>query len=218
VVALPTAFEPKIQPNDLLEIRVASLNPEATVFFNPGTSAAGQTPNQGTEYLVDKAGLIDVPLVGSIQASGQTTSSIRDTLRSRLEKYLQSPTVNVTFKNYRITMLGEVKMPGVYVIQNEQASLPEVLGLAGDLTIYGDRKQVMVIREVDGKKEFATIDLTSRQVFASPYYFLRPNDVVYIPAGKGRLASSDTFYRIAPLIISFLTLLTLIAVRVDVAQ
>ena len=217
-IGLPGAYEPLIQANDMLEIRVTSINPEAASFFNPGVSEGGQTANTGTEYLVDKAGNIDVPLVGTIHAAGLSTTAIRDTLKTRLEKYLQSPTVNVAYRNFKITVLGEVKMPGVYYIQNEKASMPEVLGLAGDLTIYGDRKQVMLIREENGNKQFITIDLTTRDMFGASYYYLRPNDIIYVPAGKGRIASSDTFYRIAPLVISFLTLLTLIAVRVDIAQ
>jgi polysaccharide export outer membrane protein len=217
-LTIPPAFEPLIQVSDLLEIRVTSINPEAAMFFNPGVAEGGTTANEGTEYLVDRDGYIEVPLVGKIKAANYSTASIRDTLRAKLEKYLQSPTVNVHFKNYKITILGEVKVPGVYVLPNEKATLPEVLGLAGDVTIYGDRKQVMVIREVNGKKEFGTLDLTTREVFTSPFYYLRPNDLIYIAPGKGRIASTDTFYRIAPLVISFLTLLTLIAVRFDVSN
>lgn len=217
-LTIPAGYEPPVQPNDLLEIRVTSINPDAASFFNPGTETAGAATNEGTQYLVDNNGNIEIPLVGVLNVAGQTTTVIRDTLRSKLEKYLQSPTVNVYFKTYKITVLGEVKIPGVYYINNEKANLPEVLGLAGDMTIYGDREHVLIIREADGKKNFGYIDLTTREVFTSPYYFLRPNDIVYIAAGKGRLASSDTFYRIAPLLISFLTLLTLIAVRIDVAK
>jgi polysaccharide export outer membrane protein len=217
-LTLPQAFEPLIQVSDLLEIRVTSINPEAALFFNPGIAEGGTTANEGTEYLVDRDGNIEMPLVGKIKVAGYSTATIRDTLRSRLDKYLQTTTVNVHFKNYKITILGEVKIPGVYVLPNEKATLPEVLGLAGDVTIYGDRKQVMVIREVNGKKEFGTLDLTTREVFTSPYYYLRPNDLIYIAPGKGRIASTDTFYRIAPLVISFLTLLTLIAVRFDVSN
>jgi len=217
-LTIPLEFEPPIQPNDLLEIRVTSLNPEATVFFNPGLDASSGTTNEGSQYLVDRNGNIEIPLVGVLNVTGKSTAEIRDTLRSRLEKYLQNPTVNVYFKTYKITVLGEVKMPGVYYINNEKASLTEVLGLAGDMTIYGDRENVLIIREEKGAKNFGYLDLTTRDVFTSPYYYLRPNDIVYIAAGKGRLASSDTFYRIAPLLISFLTLLTLIAVRIDVAK
>ncbi|MBL0340968.1 MAG: SLBB domain-containing protein [Bacteroidetes bacterium] len=140
-----------------------------------------------------------------------TTREFRDDLRLKLEKYLQSPTVRVTYNSYKVTVLGEVNAPGLYQASNEKLTITDAIGLAGDLTIFGDRKKVMLIREDKGKKSFNAIDLTKRDLFKSEYYYMHPGDILYIPAGKGRIASADTFYRIAPIVISSLTLLVLIA-------
>lgn len=208
-------FEPKIQANDILGIHVASINAEAASFFNPSERSDGTSGNDLTSYLVDLNGEIEMPLVGKVKVAGLSTREIRETLRGKLEKYLQNPTVRVYLESYKVTILGEVRLPGVYNVRNEKLSLTDAVGLAGDLTIYGDRKSVMVIREQDGKKIFTKLDLTTRDLFKSDLYYLRPGDIVYIPSGKGRIASADAFYRIAPIALSALTLFTLIAIRLN---
>lgn len=208
-------FEPKIQTNDILGIHVASINAEAASFFNPSERSDASGGNDLTSYLVDLNGEIEMPLVGKVKVAGLSTREIRETLRGKLEKYLQSPTVRVYLESYKVTILGEVRVPGVYNVRNEKLSLTDAVGLAGDLTIYGDRKSVMVIREQDGKKVFTKLDLTTRDLFKSELYYLRPGDIVYIPSGKGRIASADAFYRIAPIVLSALTLFTLIAIRLN---
>lgn len=212
-LSMMEVFEPIIQTNDILQIEVASINTEAAKFFNPADNVSGEQASTLTSYLVDLNGDIEIPLVGKMKVSGLTTRQIRDTLRLKLEKYLQSPTVRVNFNSYKITVLGEVKLPGQYQASSEKFTITDALGFAGDLTIYGDRKSVMLIRERNGKKEFSTIDLTTRDIFKSDLYYLHPGDVIYVPAGKGRLASADAFYRIAPLVLSALTLIVLIAYR-----
>lgn len=212
-VLLSEVYEPKIQSNDILNIQVASINPDATKFFNPTDNTTGSTDSRLTSYLVDLNGDIEMPLIGKIKVAGLTTREIRDTLRIRLEKYLESPTLKVAFESYKVTILGEVKLPGNYSVLNEKISITDALGMAGDLTIYGDRQKIMVVRERNNKKEFHYFDLTKRDVFRSEVFYLHPGDVVYVPAGKGRIAAADTFYRIAPLVISTLTLLSLIYIR-----
>jgi len=214
-IQLPPSFEPLVIPNDLLEIRVSSINPEAARFFNPGsTDNTGPDPSM-INYLVDAKGEIELPLVGKVHVAGNSTRQIRDLLRERLEKYLQSPTVMVTLASYKITILGEVKVPGLYQVKSEKINITEALGLAGDLTIFGDRKTIMIIREKEGVKSFFSVDLTSRDIFSQPYYFLHPGDVIYVPAGKGRIASADAFFRIAPIVISSLTLISLLFIRIN---
>jgi polysaccharide export outer membrane protein len=212
-IQLPATFEPLIIPNDLLEIRVSSINPEAARFFNPGSTENTTSDPSMITYLVDAKGEIELPLVGKVLVSGNSTRQIRELLRERLEKYLQSPTVMVTLASYKITILGEVKVPGLYQVKSEKINITEALGLAGDLNIFGDRKKVMIIREKDGIKSFYNVDLTSRDIFSQPYYFLHPGDVIYVPSGKGRIASADAFYRIAPIVISSLTLISLLFYR-----
>lgn len=210
------SYEPVIRSNDILKIYVSSINREASSFFNPVVDADSKTDNaQAYGYLVDAKGIIEVPVVGSLKVEGMTVPQIRDTLKSLLSKYLDKPTVRVIFDNFRVTVLGEVTRPGVYTVQNERLTIPEALGLAGDLTIFGKRTNVMIIREENGKKEFATIDLTKRDLLESPYYFLHPNDILYIEPGSGKTALSDNFYRIMPIVISTITLITVIMLRID---
>lgn len=207
---MKSVFEPIIKTNDILKIEVASINPEAAKFFNPSDELTSNEDSDLSSYLVDLNGDIEIPLVGKMKVAGLTTRQIRDTLRIKLEKYLQSPTVRVNFNSYIVTVLGEVKLPGQYVAQTEKFTITDALGFAGDLTIFGDRKKVMIIRENDNKKEFNYVDLTQREIFKSDLFYLHPGDVIYVPAGKGRIASADAFYRIAPLVLSTLTLIALV--------
>ncbi len=208
-----TIEDPRLQHNDLIGVHVASINMEASQFFNPSADASSDPGSDMTKYLVDSNGEIEMPLIGRVKVAGLTTKETSDTLRTLLEKYLEAPTIRVYLKSFKITILGEVKLPGVYYIQNEKVSLPEALGLAGDMTIYGARKEVQVIREIDNNRVFINADMTRRELFSTNAYFLRPNDIVYVPAGKGRIASADNFYRIAPLVISTLTLISLLYIR-----
>jgi polysaccharide export outer membrane protein len=121
--------------------------------------------------------------------------------------------VRIYFENFRFTLLGEVARPGVYTVTNEKISITEAIGMAGDLTIYGDRKNILLIREENGQKQFVNIDITGREFFQSPYYYLHSNDVLYVEPVKARIAQSDNFYRVAPLVMSTITLGAVILLR-----
>ncbi|MFD0763846.1 polysaccharide biosynthesis/export family protein [Mucilaginibacter lutimaris] len=227
-VSVAQTYIPTIQSGDILGIYVSSLNPVASSFFNPfasvpsntttdnSASASGVTtsasqPNLVQSYLVDAAGTIEFPLLGSIKVAGLNTVQAKDLIKERLQqKYLKEPTVNVRFLNYKISVMGEVARPSVYVIANEKITLPEALSMAGDLTIYGKRNNILVIRDVDGKKEFGRVDLTNRSVYSSPYYYLHANDVIYVEPGKGRIAQTDKTYQIIPIILSALSFFAII--------
>jgi polysaccharide export outer membrane protein len=210
-------FEAIIQPNDILSIYVSSLSPEATVFFNetntPDQSNSAFTTRTSVGYLVDATGFIEMPLIGKIKVAGLTTQVVRDSLTHRLENFLQSPTVRIYYENFRVTILGEVARPGVFTVTNEKLSLTEAVGMAGDLTVFGDRRKVMLIREEGGEKKFIALDLTSRDLFQSPYYYLHSNDVLYIEPVKARVAQADNFYRVAPFVMSTLTLVAVLLTR-----
>ncbi len=213
-------YEPVIQPNDIISIYVTSLSPEASSFFNT-TAASGNAGDKSVGnlptaigYLVDVNGNIEIPLVGQLKVGGLTTAKATDMVKSKLEKFLQNPSVRIYFENYRVTLLGEVARPGVYKVPNEKMTLPEAIGLAGDLTIFGQRNNILVIREEDGKKQFERLDLTNKEIFKSPFYHLHPNDIVYVEPGKGKRATADNFYRVAPIIISALTLISVIGLSV----
>lgn len=209
-------YEPIIQPNDILKIYISSINKEASTYFNPLVTADWRIDDpKASGYLVDSYGKIDIPVLGSLKVAGLTVPQIRDTLKVKLSKYLENPSVRVIFDNFKITVLGEVQKPGIYYVTNERLTLPEALGLAGDMTIFGNRKNLLLIREEGGKRNFARINITDREFFKSAHYYLHPNDILYIEPTKGKTAISDNFYRIAPIVISTLTLISVLLIRIQ---
>lgn len=200
-------FEARIVAGDILSIHVSSLSAEASSFFN----VVGEETDQqvANTYLVDADGNIEMPLIGVVPVGGLTGIDAKLAIKQKLEKYLIDPTVNVRIRNFKVTVLGEVKMPGVYTIPNEKVTLIEAIGLAGDLTIFGKRVNVLVIREVDGERKFFKVDLRSKELFQSEFYYLHSNDIVYVEPGKGKIASADAWYKIVPIVLSGLTTLAL---------
>ncbi|WP_338875989.1 polysaccharide biosynthesis/export family protein [Spirosoma sp. SC4-14] len=225
-IALAPRFIPIIKSGDVLSVQVSSLSPEATAFFNPyaviatseragsPSSIAPTTPIQYTPgYLVDEEGQIELPLIGKQTVRGLTNTQAAKEIRQKLLDYLKEPTVNVRNLNFQISVSGEVARPSLFSIPNEQISLPAALGLAGDITIYGRRNNVLIIREENGQRTFNRVDLTRRDVFKSPYYYLRPNDIVYVEPGSARVASADRIYQVLPIIISGLSFIAIIISR-----
>jgi polysaccharide export outer membrane protein len=201
-------FEARIVTGDILSVHVSSLSAEASSFFN----VVGEKTDQqvANTYLVDASGNIEMPLIGSVHVAGSTSMEAKETIKNKLEKYLVNPTVNVRIRNFKVTVLGEVMAPGVYTIPNEKITLIEAIGLAGDLTIFGKRIDVLVIREEEGERKFHKVDLRSKELFESEIYYLHSNDIVYVEPGKGKIASADTWYRILPIVFTGLTTITLI--------
>jgi polysaccharide export outer membrane protein len=204
-------YVPKIQASDILSIIVGSLNTEANEVFNTPnqfTTASTNYSNTGGAriqplgYLVDSDGQIEIPLVGKVKVAGLRTTDAADTIRLRLQNFLKEPSVIVRNLNFKVSVLGEVKMPAIYVIPDEKITLPEVLSLAGDLTIYGNRSNVMIVREENGKREYARVDLTSREIFDSPYYYLHKNDMIYVEPVKAKMLDTDSRIRTVPLIVT----------------
>ncbi|HEY5591424.1 MAG TPA: polysaccharide biosynthesis/export family protein [Paludibacter sp.] len=207
-----------LKPGNIINVGVNSISPDANTMFNPfvvmqpvyNTYQQTNNLNPAIGYMVDKDGAISLPLVGKIVVSGLDTKEATDLITEKLGKYLVNPIVNVRMLNYNVSVMGEVERPSVYTIPNERISLPEVLSLAGDLTIFARRDNVLVIRENNGKREFARVDLTKRDLFDSPYYYLQPNDVVYVEPGKGKKATTDRTIQLAPTILSGASLLTVL--------
>lgn len=227
-LAVASRYVPKIQPGDVLSVQVSSLNPEASAFFNPyaqlamadrGGSMQQNTTNSTTPlpaqngYLVDNMGAIELPMLGKVNVAGQTTNQVKDRLRDSLKEFLKEPTVNIRNLNFRISVMGEVMRPALFTIPNEQITLLEALSLSGDVTIFGRRENVLIIREEGGKRTFARVDLTQRNLFSSPYYYLHPNDVIYVEPGKARAATADRTNQLLPLAISALSFIAVIATR-----
>ncbi|MFV0467859.1 MAG: polysaccharide biosynthesis/export family protein [Dysgonomonas sp.] len=200
-----------IEPGDNLYITVSTINKEAAAIFNAIDEA---TSNLSVEtmaykgYLVDEDGNINFPLIGKLKLSGLTKKQAIELLKTEASAYISDPVINIRFLNYKITVLGEVTKPGVYDFSDEKVSLFDALGKAGDLSIYGKRKNVIVCRDVDGKKEYTRLDLTSAQVFNSPYYYLQQNDIIYVEANSAKIVSSSIYNQNLPLILSTISTLT----------
>ena len=165
-------------------------------------------------YLVNEDGQIELPLIGKQTIQNLTNAQAAAAIRQKLLDYLKEPTVNVRNLNFQISISGEVARPSLFSIPNEQISLPAALGLAGDITIYGRRDNVLIIREENGQRTFTRLDLTKRDVFQSPYYYLRPNDIVYVEPGKSRVANADRTYQVLPIILSALSFIAIIVSRI----
>ncbi|ALJ00985.1 sugar transporter [Rufibacter tibetensis] len=213
--------EPIIQQNDLLSITVSSLNPEASRIFNlPNQSEVRSSTPTGdvmepAGYLVDKDGMIRFLMLGAVKAEGLTKSQLQNNLRNALlsRKLLVDPVVEVRFLNFRVTVLGEVTRPTVITVPGEKISLLEALGLAGDVTIYGKRDNVLVIREEAGKRITTRVNLNSNEIFTSPYYYLRSNDIVYIEPNKARVAGATRLNQLLPALISALSVVVIVVDR-----
>jgi polysaccharide export outer membrane protein len=212
--------ETVIQNNDLLTISVSSLNPDASAIFNAPNvytySLNGISGNTLMGYLVSTGGTIEFPILGTIKAAGLTKEQLKQAITKKLvdQKLLTDPIVSVRFLNFRVTVLGEVNHPAVIPVPNEKISLLEAIGLAGDLTIYARRDNVMVIREDEnGNKEIKRIDLNSTELLSSPYYYLRSNDIVYVEPNKARVASSGRGQIWVPAVLSGLSLVAIVVDR-----
>ncbi len=181
--------EGKIQVNDILSIVVSSSTPELAMMYNTNqdpTSAAG------TGYLVTLDGTITMPILGKIAVQDLTILALENSLVKKLidGNHLSNPIVTVRLINAKFTLLGEVKNPGTYTFNEQNISLLQALGYAGDLTIHGKRQNVLIIREENNKKTYMTIDLTSKKWFDSPYYYIKPNDVIYVNPNNAKVTSS----------------------------
>lgn len=212
-----------ITSNDLLSITVTSLSPSASALFNApnitysdnATNMSGG-PVQASGYLVDAEGNIQFPVLGTIKASGLTEAALRNQIIKGLldKKLLVDPIVTVRHLNFRVTVLGEVGNPTVINVPNEKITLLEALGLAGDVTIYGKKENVLVIREENGQKQIKRINLNTSEIFNSPYYYLRSNDIVYVEPNKAKVAGSSRSYQLLPIILSGLSFAAIIVDRV----
>ena len=208
-------FESKIQPDDLLLIVVSTPDPEAAAPFNLETisvpTAIGQT-NQGQRqqqlYLVDSDGLIQFPVLGEIKTGGQTKSEVVAVIKSKLKKYINDAIVNIRIINFKVTVQGEVAKPGSFTIASERITLPEALSLAGDLTIYGKRDNIILVREVNNKKTFNRIDITKADFINSPYYYLSQNDLIYVEPNKAKSRTSTGFTQNGPIWIAIASLVS----------
>ena len=210
-----------IKPNDLITVSVSAYNMEAALPFNlPVVGSTGndlllaQGVAQMQPYLVDSEGDIEFPQLGTVNVIGLDRRSLAEKLRQEISAYVKDPIVNVRIVNFQVSVLGEVNRPGTFTIQDEYLSLPKALGLAGDMSIYGLRDNVLVMREENGKKIHAYLDLSDANVVNSPFYYLQQNDVVYVEPnnaqkqGAAYNRNASVYISIASVLISLAILIT----------
>jgi len=209
-------FEPLIQKGDILYVGVTSSDPASAAIFNTVNAIVIQNGinafanNTVPGILVNSDGLIDLPKIGTITVAGKTTKVLSTEIKEKVLPYLKDPLVTVRLMNNRITVLGEVSRPGTINIPNERITLLEGLGWAGDLTPYGNRMNVLVIRDSSGLQKVQRLNLNDNSVFNSPFFYLQPNDVVYVEPGKSRSIASSNLPLLLPSIISGLSFLVLL--------
>ena len=187
--------EPLIQKNDVLSINVYSeaIDQGATdAMYNLANGGTGPSTTQG--FLVDNDGYIQYPRIGKIKAEGLTKPQLSEEIKKKLTGPLSNPSVIIRLANFKVTMLGEVSRPGPITLPSEKVTILEAIGLAGDVNIYGKKNDVVVLREVNGAVEHGKIDLSSKKLFESPYYFLRQNDVVLVNPNNNKERLSDQVF------------------------
>lgn len=215
----------RIKHNDLLTISVSAPEQEAAMPFNlpvigvpqGGAELGGLSVNgrqQLQTYLVDSEGNIEFPVLGTVSVAGLNRQQLSGKLKKQISEYVQNPIVNVRLVNFQVSVLGEVMRPGTFDVRDEYLSLPKALGFAGDLTIYGRRDNVLVMREENGQKIHEYLDLTDPNVINSPFYYLQQNDVVYVEPNGAQMQSASynrnagVYISIASVLISLAVLIT----------
>lgn len=190
-------YDLKIAPDDILSITVSAMNVESVAPFNLPVAATNSIDGRATgqpmlqTYLVNSDGTINFPILGRIEVAGKTRREMVDELTEKISQYVIDPIITVRIMNFRVTVLGDVQRPGTFTVQNERITLPEALGLAGDMTIQGKRKNVKIFRDQEGIQKEYVIDLTNKELFSSPVYFLQQNDIVYVEPNAAKVRSSS---------------------------
>jgi polysaccharide export outer membrane protein len=220
------SYEIKIQPDDLLMIIVSADDPESAIPFNLTTisvptvntsnnsvlmAAQGQQTMQS--YLVDTSGSIDFPVLGKLKVGGLSRTELMQLLETKISKYIKNPIINIRLMNFKVSVQGEVTMPGTYPISSDRVTLIEALSMAKDLTIYGKRDNILIIRDVNGVKSYNRVDVTKADFIHSPFYYLAQNDVVYVEPNKTKIngaavgANTGVIISITSLVITLITLI-----------
>lgn len=211
-------FEPALQVGDILAINVSAVDAEAAIPFNLYETPMIGNMNSSAKpitYLVNADGEINFPVLGKFKVAGLTTKEANEKLTNTLSEYIKNPIVNMRLTNFKVTVMGEVQHPGSYTVPNERISILDAIGLASDLTIHGKRKTVLLIREQNGKRMFVNIDLTNKQLFSSPYFYLSQNDVIYVEPNKTKVNSSAVGANTAVIVSSISIVISLIAILLN---
>jgi polysaccharide export outer membrane protein len=214
------SYEIKIQPDDLLMIIVSADDPEIAAPFNLKSYTTVNPTKQdvaGSQttqlYLVDSNGYIDFPVLSRLKVSGMSRSQLVQLFQDKISIYIKNPIINLRIMNFKVSVQGEVTLPGTYTINSERVTLIEALSMAKDLTIYGKRDNILIIREIDGVKTYNRVDITKADFMNSPFYYLAQNDVVYVEPNKNKVNGSavgpntGVIISITSLLITLITLI-----------
>ncbi|MBK0371280.1 polysaccharide biosynthesis/export family protein [Flavobacterium agrisoli] len=214
-------YEITIQPDDLLSIIVSAEDPEIAMPFNLQTASVA-TPTRPEVvrsqetlqlYLVDAEGYINFPVLGKLKVSGLSRAAVLSLLETKIKAYIKDPIVTLRITNFKVSIQGEVGVPGVYPVTTERITLIEALSLAKDLTIHGKRSNILIIREMDGVKTFNRVDITKADFISSPFYYLKQNDVVYVEPNKNKVngaavgPNTSVVISVTSLLITLITLI-----------
>ncbi len=194
------SFITKFKVNDIVSIYVSTFDLEAVKPFNLFRGSENAANSEPINYLIDNDGNIDYPILGKVKLLGLTVEEARILFKEKLAEYLKDPIINIRILNYRVSVLGEVNRPGRYDISGERITLLEAIALAGDLTIKGERENVLIIRDFNGTKTYTRVNLTSKELFNSPVYYLTQNDVVYVEPNNSAVSSASGDTRIGTII------------------
>ncbi len=197
---------PVIQPDDILSVTIETIDNDVTSLLNNTNSlnntsttlpvsgsVPGNNPPNVNGYLVDKDGYIELPFVGRLHVAGLTTAETKDLVTKEVDKYFNNAIVNVRYANFKITVIGEVLRPSTYIVPNERVNIFDALGLAGDMTIYGRRENVLLMRDTLNDKKLIRLNLNNKDIVSSPYFYLQSNDIVYVQPNKYKIASTDAY-------------------------
>lgn len=217
---------PVIQKGDLLGITIQTLDNDITSLLNSsnnpiggvnpsmpllGSSGSGAATQVPSGYQVDNSGNVELPFVGSLHVEGLTTAQAKDIVSKEVSKYFNNAIINVRLTNFRITVLGEVLRPSTFVVPNEKINIFDALGMAGDMTVFGRKDNVLLLRDTMNNKKIIRCNLNTKDIVNSPWFYLQPNDVIYVTPTKNKLAATDAYRNreitIVAAVISFLTLL-----------
>jgi polysaccharide export outer membrane protein len=216
-----SSYETRIQPDDLLMIIVSAEDPEIAMPFNlqsvsmVAPSRQDLVISQQTMqlYLVDASGAIEFPVLGKLQISGLTRSEVLGMIKKRIAVYIKDPIINLRIMNFKVSVQGEVNAPGTYTVDSERITLIEALSKARDMTIYGKRNNILIIREIDGIKSYNRVDITKADFINSPFYYLAQNDVVYVEPNQNKIngaaigANTGVIISITSILITLITLI-----------
>ncbi|WP_245845531.1 polysaccharide biosynthesis/export family protein [Mucilaginibacter xinganensis] len=205
------AQETRIHKNDVVNITMTSSNPESNLLFISNKNAASGTSLYKDGYRVNKSGYVNLPLIGDFKIEGLGVDEAQTKIAAELDKYVKNPVVDIQIVNFKITVIGEVNKPSTFIITDEKVNLLEALGMAGDMTVYGRRENVLVIRNEGNHKTMKRLNLNKQEAMNSPYFYLTQNDIVYVEPDRSKAVEYSQNTRLMPLVIASISAVAVLA-------